>query len=41
MEKNYGNINKTIVLCTKLYKNYGTSIFDGKQYGLLSKTMKL
>ena len=45
MEKNnYGTIDKTMVLWTKLWyyiENYGSSIYEGKKHGKLPKTKKL
>ena len=42
--KNYGTMEKTMVLWTKLWyytENYGTLIYEGKNHGRLPKTKKL
>ena len=42
--KNYGTLDKTMVIWTKLWyytENYRTSIYEGKKHGRLSKTKKL
>ena len=44
MEKNYGAMDKTMVLWIKLCycsENYETSIYEGKKHGRLPKTKKL
>ena len=42
--KNYGTMDKTMVLWTKLWyytENYGTSIYEEKKHGGLPKTKRL
>ena len=41
MEKNYGTMDKTMVLRTKvLYNTYRTSIYEGKKDGRLPKNLE-